>query len=399
MPTLVDRGSADLAHGLGSQVALGPKIGKPLYMSKPRALVIGGTGPTGPGVVNGLIERGYETTILHTGRHEVDSIPPTVEHIHTNPFRIDELADAVGSRTFDVVYAMYGRLRDVAPYFVGRTGQFIAVGGVPVYRGFARPLLNNPKGMLVPVRETAERAVDDENEKVAKIAATEDIVFEHHPDATLFRYPLIYGPGQINPREWLIVRRIIDGRRRIIVADGGLTLRTTAYGPNAGHALALAVDRPEVAAGKVYNISDEHVLTAAQTIEVIAEALDADVEIVSLPEQLATPARPFLATDSTLHQFTGADSLIHDLGYRDLVPARQALADTARYLRDEPIERGSVTEMRLQDPFDYDAEDALIDLYQASIAATAELAAAYDPDFADRYAPGSGQWRLVEPRT
>lgn len=368
-------------------------------MAEPRALVIGGTGPTGPGVVNGLIERGYRTTILHTGRHEVDSIPQTVEHIHTNPFRIDELAASVGSRTFDVVYAMYGRLRDLAPYFVGRAGQFIAVGGVPAYRGFARPQLNRPKGMLVPVRETAERAVGDENEKVAKIVATEDIVFEHHPEATLFRYPLIYGPGQIIPREWLVVRRIIDGRRRIIVSDGGLTLRTAAYGPNAGHALTLAVDHPEVAAGKVYNISDEHVLTAAQTIEVIAEALDVDMEIVSLPSELATPARPFLGTEATLHQFTGADALIHDLGYQDLVPSHHALAVTARHLRDKPVKRGSVTEMRLQDPFDYEAEDAIIDLYRTSIAATAELAAAYDPEFTDRYAPGAGEWRLVEPRS
>src|SRR4051794_7774522 len=41
-----------------------------------RALVVGGTGPTGPYVVNGLVERGYEVAILHSGRHEVDSIPP-----------------------------------------------------------------------------------------------------------------------------------------------------------------------------------------------------------------------------------------------------------------------------------------------------------------------------------
>jgi nucleoside-diphosphate-sugar epimerase len=365
----------------------------------PRSLVIGGTGPTGPGVVNGLLERGHQVTILHTGRHEVDSIPASVEHIHTNPFRIDEVADALGSRTFDVVFAMYGRLRDLAPWFVGRTGQFVAVGGVPAYKGFARPHRNVPAGMLVPVRESAERAVGDENDKVAKIVATEDIVFEHHPEATLFRYPLIYGPGQINPREWLVVRRILDGRRRIIVADGGLTLRTAAFGANAGHALTLAVDRPDVAAGKAYNISDAHVLTAAQTIEVIAAALDAEVELVNLPAELATPARPFLAHEHTWHQFTGVDRLIDDLGYADVVPAVDAIAFTARHLAAHPVERGGNTEMRLQDPFDYAAEDAIIDAYRAAIGPAVEAAAVYDPDFRDRYAPGSDDWRLVTPRT
>ena len=363
-----------------------------------KALVIGGTGPTGPAVVNGLVDRGYEVVVLHTGRHEVDTIPPHLEHIHTNPFRIDELSDALGSRTFDAVYAMYGRLRDIAPFFVGRTGQFVAVGGVPAYKGFARPHLNHPRGMLVPIRESAERAVDDVNDKVAKIVATEDIVFEHHPNGTLFRYPLIYGPGQINPREWLIVRRIIDGRRRGIVSDGGLTLRTAAYGPNAGHALTLAVDHPEMAAGKTYNISDEHVLTARQTIEVISDALDADLEIVNLPEELATPARPFLGHEYTLHQLTVPDAMMSELGYHDVLPSREAIAATARYLMDNPIRRGSTTEMRMQDPFDYEVEDALIESYRSAMVAPQAVAATYDPEFRDRYAPGSDDWRLVEPK-
>ncbi len=31
------------------------------------ALVIGGTGPTGPSLVNGLLAQGFKTAILHTG--------------------------------------------------------------------------------------------------------------------------------------------------------------------------------------------------------------------------------------------------------------------------------------------------------------------------------------------
>ena len=362
------------------------------------ALVIGGTGPTGPGVVNGLFERGYDITVLHTGRHEVDTLPPETEvpHVHTNPFRIDEVAETLGNATFDVVYAMYGRLRDLAPYFVGRCGQFIAVGGIPVYKGYARPAQNWPRGLLTPLRESADRAVNDANDKVAKIVATEDVLFEHHPNATIFRYPLIYGPGQINPREWLIVRRIIDGRRRIIVSDGGLTLRTAAYGPNAGHALTLAADHPEAAAGKAYNISDEHTLTARQTIEVIAAALDVELDIVSLPEELATPARPFLGEENSLHRSMSPDLMIAELGYRDKVGVVEAVGMTARDLYENPVRRGSTKERRMQDPFDYDAEDAIIDAYRSSIGKAAELAAAYDPDFRGRYSPGSDDWRLVD---
>lgn len=364
-----------------------------------RALVIGGTGPTGPHVVNGLVGDGWDVAILHTGRHEVDTIPASVEHIHTDPFDIDKVADALGDRTFDLVYAMYGRLRNLARYFVGRCGRMIAVGGVPAYKGFARPQLNWPAGMLVPVRETSTRATDDENVKVLRIVQTEDAFFEAHPTGTLFRYPLIYGPGQINPREWLIVRRLIDGRRRFIVADGGLTLRGAGYGPNVGHALVLASRVPETAAGRAYNVGDEHTLTARQTIEVIAAALGHEIEIVNMPAELAAPARPLLSAETTLHKFTGVDQIINELGYRDVVPVIEALGITARHLLENPVPRGSTTEMRLQDPFDYDAEDRIIDAYRRLLAEALPVASAYDPDFRDRYAPGSDDWRLVPPRS
>ena len=63
-----------------------------------RALVVGGTGPTGPFVVNGLRDRGYDVAILHTGNHEVETIPPEVEHIHTDPFDEDATAGALGDK-------------------------------------------------------------------------------------------------------------------------------------------------------------------------------------------------------------------------------------------------------------------------------------------------------------
>jgi nucleoside-diphosphate-sugar epimerase len=66
----------------------------------PPALVIGGTGPTGPGVVSGLLERGFEVMILHGGQHEV-KLPTEVQHIHTetrlgDPFDYAREDDLIG---------------------------------------------------------------------------------------------------------------------------------------------------------------------------------------------------------------------------------------------------------------------------------------------------------------
>ena len=79
-----------------------------------RVLVIGGTGPTGIPLVQGLVDRGHTVTILHRGTHERDETPAVVEHLHADPFDEDATRAILAGRTFDVTYVMYGRLRMLA---------------------------------------------------------------------------------------------------------------------------------------------------------------------------------------------------------------------------------------------------------------------------------------------
>jgi hypothetical protein len=170
-----------------------------------------------------------------------------------------------------------------------------------------------------------------------------------------------------------VVRRVLDGRRRMIVADDGLTLHHHGYTENLAHALVLALDHPEAAAGKVFNAADEEVLSVRQVIEIVAAALDHELELVSMPHDVAVPARPLLSQPLPTHRVLDLTRLRTDLGYRDVVPAREALASTARWLAANPLERGGAEEHALTDPFDYVAEDRLVDAW---LAARASLAAA-----------------------
>src|SRR5512139_3540147 len=89
------------------------------------ALVIGGTGPTGHFIVNGLRARGHRVAMLHSGRHELPEISDDVEHVHTNPFDEAALRGALEGRTFDVCVATYGRLRVTARVMAGRCARFL----------------------------------------------------------------------------------------------------------------------------------------------------------------------------------------------------------------------------------------------------------------------------------
>lgn len=360
-----------------------------------KALVIGGAGPSGPFVVNGLVARGFETTILHSGRHEPPELPSAIEHVHTDAYDPAKVEAALAGRTFDVAIVTYGRLRRNAEILAGRVGQFISVGGFPGYRGYMNAPLFDPPGLPVPTREDGPKVFEpSEDEKGFRIRATEERVFEAQPGATHFRYPWVYGPRQPAPREWSIVRRILDRRPFLIVPDGGLSLSHFGYVENVAHALLLAVDRPQVAAGQIYNCGDQEVLSIAQVAQVIAQAMGHALELVSMPWEIAWPARPLVGQPWTTHRIVSLAKLESELGYRDVVPPREAMARTARWLAANRPAPGGMEEQVLQDPFDYAAEDALVAAWRRALAQVGEPAWRGDaPGFGLAYSGPGGRAR------
>jgi nucleoside-diphosphate-sugar epimerase len=325
-----------------------------------KALVVGGTGPTGPFLVNGLIKRGYDVAILHRGTHEVPEIGTEVEHIHADPHFRETLDEALANRSFDLVLATYGRIRFVAEATVGKTARFISIGGVPCYRGYYHAPANFPSGMPVPIPEEAPLVDNEAEERFGYlIATTEREVLRCHPNAAIFRYPYVYGPYQLVPREWSIIRRVLDGRKFILLHDSGLALMTHGYAENLAHAVLLAVDQPQASAGQAYNCGDEIQFTMRQLVEVIAHVMNHELEIVSVPGGV-----PFRTGAMTPHHHGMVDlfKLKHQLGYRDVVGTLGAVTRTIQWYLDHPLERGGDMEQRLLDPFDYEAEDRWIAL-------------------------------------
>jgi nucleoside-diphosphate-sugar epimerase len=360
------------------------------------ALLIGGTGPTGPPIALGLRDRGYAVTLMHSGRHEVDEVaePAGFRHLHGDAYREEGLRTTLGTERFDLVIASYGRLRTIADVLAGRAGRIVAIGGVPAYRGYFDPALHVPPGLPVPTSEDAALSTEAEDGKSYRIRRTEEMLFERHPTATHFRYPFVYGPRQLVPREWSIVRRIRDRRPFIILPDDGLGLVTFGYVDNLAHALLCAVDRPEASMGEIFNCGDEECLTLRQVVELATAELDHDWELVSIPAALATPAKPLMMNYMNRHRVLDISKLQQRLGYRDVVPAREAIRRTARWLMEHQPSSGGMEELALQDPFDYPNEDRLVDWWRSVIATSPDLAYDQPPGYGAAYAgPGTSRPR------
>ncbi|MGD9945642.1 MAG: NAD-dependent epimerase/dehydratase family protein [Burkholderiaceae bacterium] len=333
--------------------------------ARKKVLVIGGTGPTGPHIVNGLIQRGHEVVILHGGQHEVEFVQE-IEHIHTDPHFAETLSPALAGRTFDLVIATYGRLRIIADVLKGKTQRLVGVSGAAVFAdrsdprwgGLGRPILIREDG---PRHESESRSAFGN-----RMWATEETLMKAHREghfaATIVRYPLVFGPNAPANPDWSTVRRILDGRRRIIASTNG-TMGRRGYAENVAHAMLLVADHPELSAGQIYNLRDESQFSQRQRIEFIAGLLGREIEIVELPPELADRAgKPESVLEFDICKIQS------QLGYRDLVSPKEALTRSINWLIENPLQRGGEVEQQLGDPFAYDAEDRLIDAYQAAMA-------------------------------
>ena len=197
---------------------------------------------------------------------------------------------------------------------------------------------------------------------------------EGHYSATYFRNAMIYGAQAPANPDWSIVRRILDGRKRIVIPANGV-LKRRGYARNVAHAFLLAVDKPAESAGQVYNIRDEHQYTHRQYVSFIARHLGHDCEIVEVPPALAEKvykggaARPRVWTlEYDISKITA------QLEYHDVVAPARALAEAVDWLRANRPAPGGEIERQLGDPFAYAAEDAMLHACEAGFEAADAVA-------------------------
>jgi nucleoside-diphosphate-sugar epimerase len=344
--------------GLDGSTSSGPRPGD----AAADALVIGGTGPSGAKIVERMLAAGYRVTILHTGAHEVPFSGP-VEHIHADPRSLDELQTALDKRHQDVAVATSGRIRHVVDVLRGRVRRLVAISGLPVYRGWLAPVGGG--GIPVPIRESDAKEQDVSEYGHRVVQGERAVMDAHHAgdfEATILRYTMVYGPYSYIPFEWFIVRRILDRRRAIALEADGLMVPQRGYADNLALAVMLALEHP-AAAGRDYNVGDEQSLSVRSLVELIADTLEHEWDLVPVPLRHSPCRNPFALRQNTLLDMSRIRA---ELGYRDALGVIEATQETVRWLVEHPIGRESAEEARLgSSAFDYAAEDLAIDRFRS----------------------------------
>ncbi|WP_435335121.1 NAD-dependent epimerase/dehydratase family protein [Haloarchaeobius sp. TZWWS8] len=251
------------------------------------ALVIGGTRFIGRHTVSELLDHDYEVTIFNRGNHE-------------NPFESDDRVTHVeGDRTDDADLAVAAREADpdvvidcVAyhPRDVRQACRVFSDVDAYVYissgDSYGREEIPKREG-VTPLRDcTDEQATDESDETYGNRKAEGDrAVFaaaENGVNAMAVRPCIVYGPHDYTERLDFWVSRVNE-YDRIVVPGDGTNVWHRAYVEDVASALRIVAEEGE--AGEVYNVGDQRLVTLEEMVELIADSLGEDVEVVHASER------------------------------------------------------------------------------------------------------------------
>jgi nucleoside-diphosphate-sugar epimerase len=323
-------------------------------------LVIGGTRFIGRAIVEELLQWGHTITIYHRGRHEMEFSGP-VTHVHGDrrdyPRFQADLAGLSPEVIVDVIPMNADDTQALVEKLRGRIRRSVHISSGDVYVPDQPIPLSEDAS--VGSAEVVELPLDGTilpYSKVAVEAAIREAQAAGGFPATILRLPAVYGPGDPLAREWFFVKRVLDGRARIALPDGGLSLFHRGYVDDVARAVVLALESPQ-AVGQTYNVGHEHVLTVRGIAELAAEVMDHEWEIVSVPADRLAPTNPYAAP---YHLVYDLSRIRAELGYRESVSLEEGMRRTVAWLAANPPTPTTwgLARHLSEDAFDYHAEDA-----------------------------------------
>ncbi|MBT2501552.1 NAD(P)-dependent oxidoreductase [Curtobacterium sp. ISL-83] len=347
-------------------------------MSTRRAVILGGTGGIGSAVARELLDAsgrgGDDWQVEVVARHG----SPTADALTAAgaTFAPGDRRDTTVLRDLlrpgaDLLVDTVGLTRDDALQlrpFLDDVGSTVFVSSKAVYVDEQGRHANSTEkpvfgGAVTEGQPTIPAADVDpttrEGYGAAKVAA-EQILLDHGAPVTVLRPSKVHGPGIGRPREWFVVRRVLDGRERILLADRGRGVDHTTAASGIGSLVRLVADAPD---RRILNVADDTAPSVLEIVRTIAGHLGHTFDEVLLDEN--APAFAGLTPWSSPTPFVLDTTAARSLGWQPprfetaVVPELDWLMETANQV---PAD-GDVP--WAEDPFwermfDYGPEDATL---------------------------------------
>jgi nucleoside-diphosphate-sugar epimerase len=326
-----------------------------------RMFVLGGSGQIGRALVPSMLGRGWSVTVGTRGNAPV---PEGAEAVSLDRNDTDSLRAALGDGVDVLVDCIaYEPAHAEELLALGQLARsLIVISSAAVYADADGRSFDSDEfpAYPVPIRERVQPTVEpgDASYGTKKRAIELTLLGQDDMPSTLIRAGAIYGTGR-EARELYFVKRVLDGRRYVVLGDRGRSRFHTIGAENLAELIRLSAERP---GSRVLNAGDPDAPTLLEISRAVAAAMDHEWTEVLLPsggEPCETPwtvPRP-LVLDMAEAEF--------EVGYRPVTRYARAVRATCEWLveasRDRPWQEvAPQLAGYAPNSFDYEAEDRLL---------------------------------------
>ena len=340
-----------------------------------RVLIIGGTHFIGPPVVRRLHESGFDVTVFHRGRTEVN-LPKKVAHIHGDRMLLAEHREAFEKLRPDVVVDMAAFTQQEAlatmSAFRGIAGRLVTISSQDVYRAYGRFQETEP-GVLEQVPLTEEAPLREKLylyggtgrglDSYEKILVERTALSSETLPGTVLRPPRVFGEADYQHRLLLELTPLDDHPPPLLLEKRSAAWRwTRGYVDNVAAAIALAVTNDR-ATNRIYNVGEQEALSYAEWVRLVGHVARWGGSVVVAPNDSLPAGLNLPRANYDQHLVVDTMRIRLELGYQEPVPRDEALRRTIAWERE--------TRPRDIDKLlDYATEDAALAELQAKASAS-----------------------------
>ncbi len=311
-----------------------------------RTLVIGGTSLIGRPLVEALLARGDDVTVLH--RSPGTPFGGRVTEARADRNDPEAVREALGGRSFDLVFDnVYDWERGTTAEQITGTAQVVAEG-LQRYV-FTSSVAVYPEGGVY--HEDAELVpASDPNRYGAQKAESERALFRlarasGFPVSTL-RPAFVYGPHNPFEREAFFWDRLLAGRPIILPDDGSRTMQWVSAS-DVARAAVLAATR-DSGVNQAFNLAGEPI-TQAEYVRLLARVAGVEARLVPVPRAALQAAGGdlfgpplYFGVFLDIPPITVSGERVRELLGLELTPMEEGLRETLEWYRSQQRPEPSV---------------------------------------------------------
>jgi nucleoside-diphosphate-sugar epimerase len=336
----------------------------------PTALILGGTGTIGRAAAKRLVASGWSVRVVgrDPSHFPADLASAGATFVATDAREAERMPRLVGDGGDLLVDCLCftaddaRRLLPLLPHFRSS----VMVSSKAVYVDGAGHHVNSEIAphFPVPIDETQPTLAPGHGDYMtpagygANKVAAEQVLLNSAQPVTVIRASKVHGPGGSRPREWVFVKRALDRRPAVFLADRGAGVDHTTAASNLAALIELVAAKP---GRRLLNCADPDAPTALEISRTIARLLGHEREEILLGE--GADARLGRHPWEAAHPIVLDTSAATSLGYSPVGSYESTVADSVDWLVDQArVEAGGATLSGLDDDyfrpmFAYTAED------------------------------------------